>query len=299
MTEKLPIPQLTGLAEKLAVASADGRLTVEQTAQYSAVLAEFNIRSNKRKRDFDELKDLNRLIHGSKESTEIASFAQRARFISEPYAKDEVIQSLYQEAYKFSEDFKFKRDAAGTQISDLLRSIQASQNLASLLPLQRQMQAVAADWLEDAFIRSLVQQADTYVEEVRRNKGDLLSELSQIANGLTAARSAGQVRLLEEQARMLVADFEDADVENAIRSLENTAQDRLRQIDSVVSKLKEIAAQIATAQTLKQTEDYGAAAEQLGVEDCEEAGELFRKIRHSVKKEGESTGVSIQIWNAW
>jgi serine/threonine protein kinase len=284
LAEKLPIPQLNGLAKKLTTVEADCQLTAEQSARYSAAFNEFSIRANRRKRELDELKELNRSIRESKGYSEIASLSQRARFLSEAYGNDDEVQNLYQEVCRFAETFKSKRDAVGTKISDLLRPIQASQNLASLLSMQRQMQEVAADWLDDAFIRSLVQQADTYVDEVRRNKEYLLSELNQIANGLPAARSAGQVRLLEEQARMLVADFQDTDVENAIRGLENTAKDRLRQIDGIVSKLKETAAQIATAQTLKQTEDYGATAEQLGLENCEEADELFRKIRHSVEE---------------
>ena len=284
LTQKLPVPQLSGMADRLAFASANKELNAEQTAQYSALLAEFNFRVNKWKRDSEELKELHRSIHGLKDHTQIASIAERARFIAEQYGNSEEHRSEYQQIHKYAEEFKLQRDAVSTAASELLRSMQISQDLSVLTQMQEQMQKMTAAWLEDAFIRSLVQQAAAHVDEVRRHKESVLEELRHLTESVSTARSAGQLRLLQEQAKMLVADFHDSDIDQAVGHLESLGRASLERLAQVISRLKEAASQITNAKSLTEIETGSAIAEQLSSEDFEEANELVRKIRHSVEE---------------
>jgi Protein kinase domain/PEGA domain len=284
LAQKLPVSQLSGMAKSLASASANNQLTAEQTAQYSALLTEFNFRLNKWNRDSQELKELHRSLGKQMDHTQIASIAERARFIAEQHENDEEIRSEYQQIHKHAEEFKLQREAVSTSVSELLRAMQASQDLAMLARMREEMEKVTAEWLEDAFIRSLVQQGVAHVEEVRRHKESLLAEINGLVASVSGARSAGQIRLLQEQAKMLAADFGDSDIDQAVRQLESVGHTRLERLDLATSRLKEVATQITNAKSLTEIEACDAIAGQLSSEDFEEISELIRKIRHSVEE---------------
>jgi serine/threonine protein kinase len=298
LAQKLPVSQLSGMAERIASASVNQQLNAEQTAQSSALLAEFNFRRNKWKRDIEELKELHRSICKLKDHTQIASSAERARFIAEQHGNDEEIRGEYQEIRKFAEGFRLEREAISTRVAELLRAVQATQDLSTLARMQEQLQEATGSWLEDGFIRSLVQQAAAHIEEVKRHKESLLTELNHLIESVSTARSAGQIRLLQEQARMLVADFHDPDVDQATRQLENVVQTKLERLDQVISRLKEVAAQIATAKSMAEIDAGHAVAEQFSSEDSEEAGELVKRIRYSVderKKEYRRISTNLEM----
>jgi len=284
LAQKLPVSQLSGMAKRITSASADQQLNAEQAAQASALLAEFNFRQNKWKRDIEELKELHRSICKLKDHTQIASNAERARFIAEQHGNDAEIRGEYHEIRKFAERFKLERETICTRVSELLRAVQATQDLSTLTQMQQQIQEATESWLEDGFIRSLVQQAAAHLEEVKRHKESLLSELNHLIESVSTARSAGQIRLLQEQARMLIADFHDPDVDQASRQLENVAQTKLERLDQIISRLKEVAAQIATAKSMAEIDAGHAVAEHFSSEDSEEASELVKRIRHSVEE---------------
>jgi len=284
LAQKLPVSQLSGMAKRITSASADQQLNAEQAAQASALLAEFNFRQNKWKRDIEELKELHRSICKLKDHTQIASNAERARFIAEQHGNDAEIRGEYHEIRKFAERFKLERETICTRVSELLRAVQATQDLSMLTQMQQQIQEATESWLEDGFIRSLVQQAAAHLEEVKRHKESLLSELNHLIESVSTARSAGQIRLLQEQARMLIADFHDPDVDQASRQLENVAQTKLERLDQIISRLKEVAAQIATAKSMAEIDAGHAVAEQFSSEDSEEASELVKRIRYSVEE---------------
>ena len=284
LARKLPISKLRALAEPLADAVKNEQLNTQEAAQYSASLAEFRLRSTKWDRDCKELEELGRTLRDAKGSAEIGSLVDRARFISEQHEKDEEVRGRYQEIRKFAEELKLKREAVSAKVSDLLRSMQASQDLAVLSKMEKQVQELCAFWLEDAFIRSLVNQVATHIEEVRQNKEHLLQELTHLNESLSTARSAGQIKLIEEQAKMLSADCSDADVAKAIGNLQGIARNRLERLDRTISQLKDLAAKVAAAQSMTEVENCAAATQELasGDSDSEEASDLIRRIHHSV-----------------
>ncbi len=86
--------------------------------------------------------------------------------------------------------------------------------------MEKQVQEASKSWPDDAYLQSLVDQASAHVGEVRAHKRQALDELAQIEKTLATARSAGQLRLLEEQARVVSSDF-TGDDDVAWRDQEN------------------------------------------------------------------------------
>jgi len=81
-----------------------------------------------------------------------------------------------------------------------------------------------------------------------------LRELAQLTELLSGARSAGQIRLLSEQTKILAMDSEDEDVSAAVREITSTADTQLQRLEQAVARLKGLAAIIAAALTMEDVE---------------------------------------------
>jgi serine/threonine protein kinase len=286
LDRKLPISQLRLLADRVDAVSKERPLNAQEAARYSSTLAEFNSRRAKRERDYEELGEIERSIRGIKGGADVDLLLDRARSIKELHAKDEEIRGRHTIICQLIGEFKLKREAVVKQISDLLQSMQGNQNLPGLLTTEAQMREVSALWVDDVSIRSLLNQASVHIDEARKYKEQLLQELAQLTESLSIARSAGQIRLLEEQAKMLSTDLDDTDIEKAIRELHSIAQKKLLLIEDVVSQFRELAARVSSAQTFAEVEKCDDSAQKLALQeaDSEEANDLLRRIRHSVEE---------------
>jgi len=299
LARNLPIPKLRILAGRVVDSGKILEANSQESRQYSAALTEFKLRSTKWECDCKDLDEIGGSIREAKGGVAVDSLLDQARSIAEQHGKDEEIRGRYTKIREFAEEFKSRREAVSKQVSRLLISMQANQNLDNLVSTEGKVQEVSASWLEDAFIRNLVDQASARVEEARRQREQILQELGQLADSLLAARSAGQIRLLEEQANMVSADSDDAEIEKAIRGLYTIAREKIAQIEDVVTQLRDLSARAPAAQTLAEIDNCDSLALKLASEasDSEEANDLLRRIRHSVeegKKEYRRIEISLE-----
>ena len=210
-----------------------------------------------------------------------------SRSLNDQYPGENDVGAVYREIVQFAEGLKQKRDTAAAEASSIVRDMQATQNIAELLSLEKRVEDASKNWPDDAYLQSLVDQASARVGEVRSHKRQALDELAQIEKTLATARSAGQLRLLEEQARVVSSDLiGDADVEAAIGRIGLIEQDKLKLIDGICSTLKDFATKIASAETLVEAEDYATRAKSAasGGMNFEEVDELLRKVQRPIEE---------------
>ena len=165
--------------------------------------------------------------------------------------------------------------------------MQGEQRLSQLLLMEQQVAAAFTNWPDDEYIRSLANQASARIGEVRAHKQQALEELAQIEGTLSNARSSGQLRLMEEQANALGADFPaDTEIHSAIERMALIAHGRLQVLESTCSALKELASRITNAQTLAEAENYARDAARVAADggNFEEVDDLLRKVQRLIEE---------------
>ena len=287
IVEKAPISSLREIAGQLTSLNENRLLGLQSSAQFEMLAADLEARQGNLGRDLAELEALRLSLTGSNVAGEIARLVDRSRSLNDQYPKEAGIASVYQEILQLAQGSKAKRDAAANKASSIVRDMQATQEIAELLSLEKQVEEASKNWPDDAYLQSLVDQASARVGEVRSHKRQTLDELAQIEKTLASARSAGQLRLLEEQARVVSSDFVgDDDVERAIGRISQFEQDKLNLIDGICSTLKDFVTKIAGAETLEEAEDYARRAKSAASDgtNFEEVDELLRKVQRPIEE---------------
>lgn len=171
---RLSIPQLRSLADRVETLVKDGPLDAAEATQWETASAEFKTRCTKWQQDCEELEALCKSLDEAKGCAEVQSLLDRARSILDQNGKNEEIREKYKRVRSFTEEFNLRREAAATRVTDLVHSMQGSQDLASLSSMEGQVREFSEFWLDDSFIRSLVEQAAACIVEVRQQKQNLL-----------------------------------------------------------------------------------------------------------------------------
>jgi serine/threonine protein kinase len=287
LVEKAPISSLREIAGQLASLNENRLLGAPSSAQFGMLSADLEAREANLSRDLAELEALRLSLSGSNVAAENSRLVDRSRSLNDQYPKEEGIAAVYQEILQLSHGSKLKRDAAAAEASNIVRDMQATQKIAELLSMEKQVEEASKNWPDDAYLQSLVDQASAHVGEVRAHKRQTLDELAQIENTIATVRSAGQLRLLEEQARVVSSDFiGDDDVAGAIGRISLIEQGKLKLIGQICSALKDFAAKIASAETLEEAEDYAKQAKSTASDgmNFEEVDELLRKVQRPIEE---------------
>ena len=218
IVEKASISSLREVAGQLTSLNENRQLGPQSSAQFERLSADLEARQASLSRDLAELEALRLSLTKCNVAGEIARLVDRSRSLNDQYPSENDIGAVYREILQLAEGSKIKRDAAATEASSIVRDMQATQNISELLSLEKRVEEASKNWPDDAYLQSLVDQASARVGEVRSHKRQALDELAQIEKTLATARSAGQLRLLEEQARVVSSDLiGDGDVEAAIK----------------------------------------------------------------------------------
>jgi serine/threonine-protein kinase len=285
LAEKASLSGLREIAERLASLAANGRLGPAPTLQYRILLAEFEERQTKLSQDLAQLESLRLAISTCNAGAEMARLLERSRFLNELYPSEERFADNYRDILQYAHVYKQKRDSAVADYSTTVRAMQATEDLSQLSIMHQRLEEASKNWPDDADIRGLASQASARIEEVRAHKRRILEELAQIEGALAGARSIGQLRLMEEQARALASDLvSDSDVEDVIRRMSQIAQAKLQLLNGTCSALKELMSKISNAETLEKVDNYARDAERVASEgvNFEETEDLLRKIRRLI-----------------
>jgi serine/threonine protein kinase len=287
LVEKASISSLREIAGQLKSLDENRLLGTPSLIQFGRLSTDLEARQASLSRDLAELEALRLSLAGCNVTADIAGFVDRSRSINDQYPREDDIGVVFQDILHLAHDSKLKRDAAATRASSIVRDMQATQELAELLSMQKQVDEASRNWPDDAYLQSLVDQASARVGEVRTHKRQTLDELVQIEETLASARSVGQLRLLEEQAKIVSSDFiGDPDVANAIGKISLIEQNKLQLIDRICSALKEFATRIAKAQTLEEAEECAKLATNAASDgmNFEEVDELIRKVQRPIEE---------------
>ena len=294
MRENRPIHDLRTLAEELRsfqVGSKEPSVVL--------TLSEFDQRLAKRERDFAELKGIAQTAQKSRSLVELDSLADRARSFCDRHRDDREIGDSYKAILSIIAGLRAERETVSSKSLEILRSMQDCQDLEKLKTLLGKVQELTALWREDPQIRSFVNQASAYVEEIRERKKSVLRELDQFMGTLSTVRSNGQIRSIEERARMLSAEYNDFDVTRVLQSLGATAKIRQGQFDKSSSRLRELNEQIESARTMSEidrceTEVRGLiGSDSLSEEDLSFSRNIERRCAE-VRKEHERTQAALR-----
>ena len=286
LIEKSSISGLRETAARLATFSDKHRLGPAASAQYSLLVTDYEALQRKLDQDLAVLESLRTAVSVSNSLSETARLTERSRSICDLYPREDSISKVYQEILKLGSISKQKREEAATKSSDFLRAMQESHEIAQLLSMEKRVHEASKNWPDDAFIRNLASQASARIEEARARKQQILDELAQAEGSLDNARSLGEVRLIEEQAKASVSDLiHDADVAAEIGRIALIAQDKLNLVINTCSTLKELASRITNAQTLQEAERFAKDAEQAisNGPHYEEADDLLRKVSRLIE----------------
>jgi serine/threonine protein kinase len=284
--------RLRAVAEQLRKATTQEGTARPENTQVSFLLSEFELRLAKWEKDLDELEGIGKAMQGARDLAAIESLADRARFLRDLHAQDEVICAKYERISDCAEQLRADRERVNVKCLEFLRSIQGSQDLQELAAQNKRVDEAALRWIDDPAIRSLVNQIAAYVEEVATRKKRVLDELNRLETSFTTARSAGQVGLLEQQARMLAADFMDADVDAALQRLNSIVREKLLQIEQTLGELKELSSKVDKAQRLEEIEQCQVQAGRLLERNSlsEEATDLLQRIYHQCEERRKEYG---------
>jgi hypothetical protein len=286
LKEKSSSSGLQETTQRLASLAGKHHFSSETSALYTALVSDYEARQRKFSQDLAELESLRSAVSGSNTLAETTRLTERSRAISDLYPKEDRISALHQEILKLAHASNQKREEAGTELSGLVRAMQESLDISQLLSMETRVQEVSRNWPDDPFIRNLATQASARVGEVCARKRQILDELAQAEASLAGARSLGQLRLIEEQAKVLASDYvRDPDVTGLISRMSQVAQGKMQMVMSACSTLKELASGIAGAQTLEEAEKYGKAAEPAVSEGAnyEEVDDLLRKVQRLIE----------------
>jgi len=281
LARKLPIAQLSSLQQRIAAFAEEKSLSNEESSQYQSAMTQFEIRISAWRQDCGELDALAVSLERARSSAEILAQLERARAVAEQYGKDEEVRGKYKKIHAFAQDFNVRREATANQVLGLVDSMQISQNLPDIFRMVEEIRGLSAFWMEDAFIRSLAEQASARAEEARQQKKLLLQELKLILDALQAARSAAGIQMQLDQAKMLAAEHpEDSDATSELQTIEQTAQGLLRQLETSSSEIRNLTDSIVVASELQQMEDVRQKALQAAapVAEFEEIADLLRNL---------------------
>ena len=285
LAEKAPLSGLQQIAERLASLAANRRLGPAASSQYTILFAGFEERQTKLSQDLAQLESLRSSILTCNASAEIARMLERSRSLSGLYPGEERFATSYRDILQCAQAYKQRRDSAATDSSTTVRAMQATEDLSQLSIMHQRVEEASKSWPDDADIRGLANQASARIVEVREHKRRILEELTQIEGTLAGARSFGQLRLMEEQARALASDLlPDSDVEDSIRRMGQVAQAKLQLLNSTCSALKELTSRISNAETLEEADNYARDAERVASEgvNFEEVEDLLRKVQRLI-----------------
>jgi tetratricopeptide (TPR) repeat protein len=278
---RLSISQLHSLADRVAALAKQSALSDEETAQFAEATATFENRYTRWRRDCEDLESICQSLDEAQGSTVVQDLLDRARSILERNGKDEEIRDKYKRVRAFAGRFNSQRDSAVTEVSGLVQSMQATQNLEELSEMEKQIGGLSPFWRDDPLIRGLLDQAAVYLEEVRNQKQSLLEELAQISKTIPAARSTGEITLQLEQAQMLASEQpDDADVTSAFRTVADLAQDLRRQLEALVSETQALTRNIIASTRIDEIEASSQKAHQVPEQflSFEEISDLLRKL---------------------
>jgi hypothetical protein len=286
LAKSLPIAQLKILAERAAKAVDPLGPEIAASTGYAATTEEFNLRWERWKRDCSELEQLNESVRSAKGSSEIAFFIERARFIAERHASDEEVTKRYRQLVELAEAQKTQQQEAVAKLSSVLRSVENSPNLPELVNLEHRVTEIASAWEGNTTISGLANQASVRIDEARNRRQNALDELARMKVALSTATSAGQVRLLADQSKILSSDTADNDVRKANADLQDDAQAKLDRLERTVSELQDLAVKASSALTLSEAEKYSEVAQLVVLQEAEseEAGDLLRKLQHVLEE---------------
>jgi serine/threonine-protein kinase len=286
IARKSPMSQLKALAEAARATLNASDPEDHAYAQASTVLREFDSRLAKWKKSCEDLEDIESTIRKSMNAAEADSLLDRARFITDQYGADDGIHARFNTIQSLISNIKANREEARSKALVVIRSMQGDRDLGTLTEKQKEVRDICAPWLDDPLMRSLVTQASDCVQEVRELKQRVLSELERLTQSLSQARSAGQIKLLQEQSVMFSSDFEDGDVAAALGNLKRLGNDRILSLDSALSQLRAIASSIEQARAIDDLDKCESAARGLVKSDLEfeEVADLLRRIQRTVEE---------------
>jgi serine/threonine protein kinase len=286
LSRNVSISQLSLIAEQLKAASSAEGVAANEDTQTSLLLSEFNLRLARWTKDLRELDEISASISGTKDLGELNSLADRARFLSESHEGDEEIRIRCERIRAKADQQRSDYDNVNSTCLECLRFVQGNQDLDELTKRERQVQVVTVRWIDDPVIRSLVSQTSAFVQEIRERKKQVLHELSKLETSLATARSAGQMRLLEQQARMLVADFPDPDAQGLLESIKALVEEKLARIAQTVQALNDVSNTLDMARSLEQIGRCLSEAESKVQEDSytEESADLLKRIRRQCEE---------------
>jgi serine/threonine-protein kinase len=286
LARRLPLAQLSELASQARDAAKLVQLDHREEALLSVALSDFEMRSAKYKRDYAELERLKNSLSAARSATEIDSLLDRARALSDQHPRDEEIRICFESVQSVAETSKRRREDITAQISAALHSIESNGNLTEISKIQKRVQELSAFWLEDPYVRALVDQTEFHVDEIQKNHDQVLKELGRMGQSIETARSGGQIRFLHDQARMLATELQDAEILKLKKHLELVASERLEVLAKVVAGLTEELSEIGGACSISEVERHEAKANSI-LAMCasfEESADLMRRIQRSVEE---------------
>lgn len=285
ITHKLPMARLTTLADALKSVLKDVPLD-EQPYQAANVLREFDSRCGRWERNCEDLQEIAEGIRKSRNVIEIDSLLDRARFLAEQYGPGDEIQVQYDETRRFASELKSDREAASTNALRVIRLMKESHDPEKLAQLEQEVQGVCAAWLEDPAIRGLVNQASENIRESKERRQRIRAEFAHLTESLENARSAGQIKLLEDQSKMLAAEFEDAEISEWLVNFESLARQKIENLEALLNQLRDVSSKIELAQSIGDVERFESTAKDLAADDSEleEVANQLRRIQRTAEE---------------
>jgi serine/threonine-protein kinase len=260
LARKRPMHQLIEIAARLEQVPTIAEMGAEVTTDLSRALSEFQSRHAKWTKDCEEIRQIRDSLPGSKNIETIEAFVDRARLLASQYEKDERISADWSRITVTTERLKAERDAVASEATALLHAMQAETQLEKITAIGKQLDELCASWRGDPLIANLVSQGETQASDLRERKEQLSRDLTELGSSIKNARSAGQVALIQEHAKMLAAEIQDPETLRALQTIEKCGKQRLEELNSILTRLREISANIQIARSLSQIEQYEAAA---------------------------------------
>lgn len=278
--ENASFPDLVALATTLRSAALSDIGEV-LSGQCKTLLREFDTRQEKFQRDSEKVNELKVAVTRGMPYGEIFAALEQARRLTEQYPNDEFFAEAYPEIQQFVSSAKQKHDEDVLEASTLLDSMQPAKDLDSLGSIEQRIHKLASAWPGESSIQSFAEQASDYVRESKERKARVLSQLASIDDSLSVARSAGQVSLQVERAQLVFSEYsQDPDAKAHLESIEASAKRILKKLETDCNQIKELAANVATAESLNEIDEHVARAQEIAVSPpgFEEAESLFRQI---------------------
>lgn len=280
LARKQPMNQLGEVAAQLEQYTTSAAPNAEVSADINRALSEYRLRRAKWTKDLEELRGVNTSLRDLRNIESIEALVDKCRLLSTQYENDREVTAEWESIAAAAEQQKRDRDGVSSQAAELLRAMQAETQLDKLLIVQAQIDKLCAPWHNDSLIASLANQAASLVSDLRERKDQILRDLADLTNSIGTARSTGQIGLIQEHARMLAAEVNHADVRHALDKLEKSGASKLQELNNALAALRSLVADVETAKSLSEVEQYEAAARkyQERAESNQEISELLATI---------------------